>query len=80
MERITFEIENSRDVDLLISFAKRIGITIVENKRIMDTLDLRRSRSIIERGCDISSHGNPVKWQRKLRKDRKMVSKERHNL
>ena len=72
MERITFEIHNSRDVDLLISFAKRIGITIVDEKKIIDVSELKRSRAIIEKGCDISSFGDPVKWQRKVRKDRKM--------
>lgn len=60
------------DVDLLISFAKRIGITIVDEKKIIDASELKRSRSIIEKGCDISSFGDPVKWQKKVRKDRKM--------
>jgi len=72
MERITFEIHNSRDVDLLISFAKRIGITIVDEKKIIDVSELKLSRAIIGKGCDISSFGDPVKWQRKVRKDRKM--------
>jgi hypothetical protein len=76
MERITLEIHNPSDVDLLISFAKRIGITIVDDKRIIDESDLKRSRSILEKGCDISSYGDPVKWQRKVRKDRKMPSRE----
>lgn len=76
MERITLEIYNSRDVDLLISFAKRIGITIVDEKKIIDESELKHSRSVIEKGCDISSFGDPVKWQRKVRKDRKMPSRQ----
>ena len=76
MERITLEIYNSRDVDLLISFAKRIGITIVDEKKIIDESELKHSRSVIEKGCDISSFGDPVKWQRKVRKDRKMHSRQ----
>lgn len=75
MERITLEIHNSRDVDLLISFAKRIGITIVDEKKIIDESELKHSRSIIEKGCDISSYGDPFKWQRNVRKDRKMPSR-----
>lgn len=74
MERITLEIDNPRDVDLLKSFAKRIGVTIVDEKRIEDT-DLKHARSIIEKGCDISSYGDPVDWQKKVRKDRKIASK-----
>jgi len=76
MERITLEIHNSRDVDLLISFAKRIGITIVDEKKILDESELKHSRSVIEKGCDISSFGDPVKWQRNVRKDRKMPSRQ----
>jgi len=76
MERITLEIHNPRDVDLLISLAKRIGITIVDEKKINDPSELKRSRSIIEKGCDISSFGDPGRWQKKVRKDRKMPSRE----
>jgi hypothetical protein len=72
MERITLEIYNPGDADLLISFAKRIGVTIVDEKKIIDDSELKRTRSIIEKGCDISSFGDPVRWQRKTRKDRKM--------
>jgi len=39
-----------------------------------NTIQLRRSRSIIEKGCDISSFGDPVQWQREVRKDRKISS------
>jgi len=42
MERITLAIDNPGDVDLLKSFAKRIGVTIVDERRIEDT-DLKRS-------------------------------------
>jgi hypothetical protein len=72
MERITLEIHNAGDVDLLKSLAKRIGITIVDEKKVIDESELKWSRSIIEKGCDISSFGDPIKWQRKVRKDRKM--------
>ncbi|MCK5058075.1 MAG: hypothetical protein KAT34_15595 [Candidatus Aminicenantes bacterium] len=75
MERITLEIDNPRDVDLLKSFAKRIGVTIVDERRIGDTY-LKHTRSIIEKGCDISSYGDPVNWQKKVRKDRKIASRE----
>ena len=36
------------------------------------TAKLKRSRAIIEKGCDISSFGDPVQWQREVRKDRKI--------
>ena len=39
-----------------------------------NTTQLKRSRSIIEKGCDISSFGDPVQWQREVRKDRKIPS------
>ena len=76
MERITLEIHNPGDVDLLISLAKRIGITIVDEKKIIDPSELKRTRSIIEKGCDISSFGDPVKWQKKVRQDRKIPSRQ----
>lgn len=76
MERITLEIDNPKDADLLLSFAKRIGVTIVDEKRVKAASAIKRSRSIIDKGCDISSYGDPVAWQRKARKDRKMASRE----
>ena len=76
MERITLEIDNPKDADLLLSFARRIGVTIVDEKRVKAVSDIKRSRSIIDKGCDISSYGDPVNWQRKARKDRKMASRE----
>jgi len=65
MERITLEIPNPGDVDLLISFAKRIGINIVDEKKINEPPVIKRSRAIIEKGCDISSFGDPEGEEKK---------------
>lgn len=73
MERVTLEIQNPGDVDLIISFARRIGIKIIDEKTVNEPGSLKRSREIIANGCDISIFGNPVKWQKKIRKDRNLT-------
>jgi len=76
MERITLEIDNPKDADLLLSFARRIGVTIINEKMVKAASAVKRSRSIIDKGCDISSYGDPIDWQRRTRKDRKIASRE----
>ncbi len=70
MERITFEVENHSDVQLLVAFANRLGSVVVEEKKDTRTRSNAESRAIIEKGCDITAFGDPSDWQRETRKDR----------
>ena len=70
MERITFEVKNHSDAQQLVEFARRIGSTVVAESKESRSKATDKSRAIIDRGCDISSFGNPSDWQRETRIDR----------
>lgn len=72
MERITIEVKDPADAQLLLAFAKRIGSTVITDSKEFETHITKKSRSIIEQGCDISSFGDPSEWQRSERLDREL--------
>ena len=74
MERITFEIENRKELNLLISIAEKLGIKrfIYSEKIKPKSSSLHKFYQIIDKGADISSFGDVKEWQRTNRKDRKL--------
>jgi len=73
MNQITFEIENKKDVNLLISIAEKLGIKkYVVSKSITKEKDSKDLFKIIDAGVDISNFGDPSQWQRETRKDRNL--------
>lgn len=71
MQRITLEIENNSDLQLLLLLAQRIGLKIIPpfGSKI-DDQDRQKHLSIIAKGGDTSYIENPVEWQREQRIDR----------
>ena len=74
MNRVTFEIETRKDLNLLISIAKKLGI-----KRFVFTEatkskpgDLQKFYQVIDNGADISTFGDVTEWQRITRADRNL--------
>lgn len=71
MERLTFEVENTVLAQMLISFARTLGSSLVaEERRNAKSVTTTTDQEIIRRGCDIAAFGNPVEWQREVRCDR----------
>ncbi|WPP51826.1 hypothetical protein [Catalinimonas niigatensis] len=71
MTKITIEVHNEEDKRLLIDLLHRMNLKYESVEKEQDDLI-----SIIDRGGDGKSIKDPVAWQRKQRKDRKLPFKE----
>ncbi len=76
MKRLTFEIDNQKDLSLLLALAERLGlkktfITDETEDKPKKNKELAKYFKIIDKGADVSSYGDASEWQRKVRKDRK---------
>ena len=74
MERITFEIANTKELNLLISIAQKLGINnffYTDSAKSIPT-DLQKNYEIIDKGADISNFGDIKEWQIKTRNDRNL--------
>lgn len=74
MERITFEIENRKELNLLISIAEKLGIKrfIYSEKKKSKPTELQKMYQIIDKGADISTFGDIKEWQKTTRADRNL--------
>lgn len=72
MEHITFEIDNSKDLKLLITIAEKLGIRkFFYTHDLKDNLKVRNKLlKIIDKGIDISNFGDISEWQKNTRADR----------
>jgi ribosome-binding protein aMBF1 (putative translation factor) len=72
MGQITFEIDNSNDLQLLINIAEKLGIKkfFITNREKTKSSKNKKLLQIIEKGVDISNFGNIEEWLRNERKDR----------
>ena len=74
MEHITFEVESSKELFLLISIAEKLGIkrcNYSEDVKSKPT-ELQKIYQIIDAGADISTFGDITEWQRTTRADRNL--------
>lgn len=71
MTRITIDVHNEEDKKLLIDLLQRMNIKYESVEKEDHELI-----SIIDRGGDGKSIKDPVAWQRRVRKDRKLPFKE----
>ena len=74
MERVTFEIENQKELKLLISIAEKLGITrfFYSKSAKSKRSELQKIHQIIDKGADISTFGDVNEWQSSVREDRKL--------
>ena len=73
MEQITFIIEHTKDKNLLIAIAEKLGIkeyAVTKATEVTKNEKRRDLLKIIEAGADVSNFGNPSSWQKETRKDR----------
>lgn len=70
MQRITIEIEQSSDIQLLL-LAKRIGLKVIlPSAPKFEYNERQKHLQIIAKGGDVSYIENPIDWQKEQRKDR----------
>ena len=73
MGKVTFVIDNKKDISLLIAIAGKLGIKKYIVSKTTETQEKNKREDlfrIIDAGVDVSNFGNPSSWQRKTRKDR----------
>ena len=72
MDRITFEIKNRKELNLLISIAEKLGIKrfIYSESSKSKPSDLQKYYHIIDEGADVANFGDINEWQRTTRADR----------
>lgn len=72
MTRIILETQNKKDLILITELAERLKIKYkIEPLGI--SLNKKKISLYLKKGSDISNFGNPSKWQRNVRKDRKII-------
>jgi len=74
MTKLVLEIPNQKDLELLLSFAKRLKINILEiDRQEKSPVFWLEQLSKMETFKDID---DPVIWQRNIRKERKLPFRE----
>ncbi len=74
MKHLTFEVENSKELYLLISIADKLGIKRFNYSEDVKSKppELQKIFQIIDAGADISTFGDVTEWQRTTRTDRNL--------
>jgi hypothetical protein len=75
MDKIILESKNQKDSEIIIELASRLGLKVVKEpkKRKINTAKALGYLAIIAKRAKIAKQiKDPVKWQREIRKDRKL--------
>jgi hypothetical protein len=78
MSLITLELKNDADLELFISFARRLNAAIVDiSKPSLSNAEnpVEWLEKIAAIGC-VRSISNPSDWQREIRKDNKLPNRD----
>ena len=72
MQRITLEIAEPSDLELLLLLARRMGIKILPpSPTDLDITTIQQHKAVVEAGGEGSpSISNPIEWQKSIREDR----------
>jgi len=74
MQHLTFEVENGKELNLLIAIAEKLGIKRYNYSKDVKSqpTELKKIYRIIDAGADISTFGDIKEWQRTTRADRNL--------
>ena len=74
MQHLTFEVENGKELNLLIAIAEKLGIKRYNYSKDVKSqpTELKKIYQIIDAGADISTFGDIKEWQRTTRADRNL--------
>jgi len=72
MTRIILESDNKSDLVLIKKLADRLKIKY-EIDNSSDKKVKRNLKELMNKKIDISNFGDPTEWQKKVRKDRKII-------
>lgn len=81
MQRITLEITNTADLELLLLLIRRMGISVVAPVTPLvasnpSKKDRKWHLQVVARGGNMSYIPDPVAWQREIRQDRVLPFRE----
>ena len=74
MTRIIVDLERSEDLQLLLQLLKRLRIPYMEQTQQDE--EVAEALRILEKGCDMTSFGDPLEYQRVSREDRPLPHRE----
>jgi len=78
MNTITLKIENAKDAEMILNLAKRLNCEIItsptKTKKNSEEI-ISIMKSISKRGTLAKAIPDPVKWQRKIRKDKPLLGR-----
>ncbi|MFN3873890.1 MAG: hypothetical protein ACK4R9_12900 [Ignavibacterium sp.] len=72
MIRLILETDDKKDLILIKKLAERLQIKYSEENTPTKSSNTRVKNSL-KKNIDISNFGDPSDWQRKVRKDRKLI-------
>jgi hypothetical protein len=73
MTRIVLDIPNESDLEALLPLLRRLRITVAKMDHIeKEKPDIEAALEIVGAGCDMSSFGDALAWQKESRKDRQL--------
>jgi hypothetical protein len=76
MTKITLEIADDKDLQLLLPLLQRLGITFTQVlTQELSAKEIEYHRHVIAQGGDASNFGDASSWQREQRKDRDLPFK-----
>jgi hypothetical protein len=72
MTTVTLQVEDSKDYELLLQLIASLKLKVVTTSKKSSLQERQKLLSIIKKGGSGKSITDPVKWQKEIRKDRKL--------
>jgi hypothetical protein len=72
MTTVTLQVEDGKDYELLLQLIASLKLKVVTTSKKSSLQKRQKLLSIIKKGGSGKSIADPVKWQKKMRKDRKI--------
>jgi hypothetical protein len=72
MTTVTLQVEDNKDYELLLQLIARLKLKVVTTSKKSSLQERQKLLSIIKKGGSGKSIAEPVKWQKEIRKDRKI--------
>jgi len=72
MTTVTLQVEDSKDYELLLQLISSLKLKVVTTTKKSSLQERQKLLSIIKKGGSGKSIADPVKWQKEMRRDRKL--------
>jgi hypothetical protein len=72
MTTVTLQVEDNKDYELLLQLIASLKLKVITTSKKSSLQERQKLLSIIKKGGSGKSIADPVKWQKEMRKDRKL--------